>query len=251
VRNAWVLLLIECYDSYHFIQLVPRGKVDVFLPLCTSTTCDPVSLCFGACPGTYSVDQARLVSTHRDPPASAFRMLGLKVMIEYDANSVLLRNLSTDIKRQTTSCMIALRTVKNGLDTDVFWIKLNTGNRTYGCFDIEIVGAYYHASSGDKIQNFVHVDFPTLSQLRLGQLDTIIHRNFHQFFCLKINVLWDEDWIMPISQLKFFPLILSTLYGGKSPSERYHLAFYYLLMDNFTVMGTSVAYLKCCHPIHR
>jgi hypothetical protein len=38
--------------------------------------CDKVSLCSPGCPGTHSVDQAGLEL--RNPPASAFQMLGLK-----------------------------------------------------------------------------------------------------------------------------------------------------------------------------
>jgi hypothetical protein len=38
---------------------------------------DGVSLCSPGCPGTYSVDQA--VLELRDPPASASKVLGLKV----------------------------------------------------------------------------------------------------------------------------------------------------------------------------
>jgi hypothetical protein len=38
---------------------------------------DSISLCSAGCPGTYSVDQAGL--EHRDLPASAFPVVGLRV----------------------------------------------------------------------------------------------------------------------------------------------------------------------------
>jgi hypothetical protein len=40
---------------------------------------DRVSLCSPGCPGTHSVDQASL--EFRNPPASASRVLGLKVCV--------------------------------------------------------------------------------------------------------------------------------------------------------------------------
>ena len=57
----------------------PNQSINQSLSVSVSVSVSPqdrVSLCSPVCPGAYSVDQAGLEL--RDPPASAFRVLGLK-----------------------------------------------------------------------------------------------------------------------------------------------------------------------------
>jgi hypothetical protein len=60
----------------HEERLCPWGLICSFLLGFGFGFWRQVSLCSIGCPGTHSVDQAGF--EHRDPPASASRMLGLK-----------------------------------------------------------------------------------------------------------------------------------------------------------------------------
>jgi hypothetical protein len=136
-----------------------RFKTFFFVLFCFLFFRDRVSLCSPGCPGTHSVDQAGLEL--RNPPASASRVLGLKVSPPRPADS----------KHSNVTTLASLHKVE-GLESWTCWAR-GTAQRVkahHKAWDL-ICGTYLVERDSQLKAVLLLIDTRTLRHSRIRNIE--------------------------------------------------------------------------------